>query len=65
MEDPLDKVWGRVIKEAPMPPTLKSGVDQAEWKNFESRWEQYKEKALPSEIVHPVYLAHFNPSTHV
>ena len=29
MEETLDMVWSRVIREAPMPPTLKSGVDQA------------------------------------
>ena len=56
MEETLDMVWGRVIREAPMPPTLKSGVDQAEWNNFENRWEEYKKKALPSEIVHPAHL---------
>ena len=56
MEETLDMVWGRVIREAPMPPTLKSGVDQAEWNNFENKWEQYKKKALPSEIVHPAHL---------
>ena len=48
MEETLDMVLGRVIRETPMPPTRKSGVDQTEW----SRWEQYKKKALPSKYVH-------------
>ena len=56
MEETLDMVWGTVIREAPMPPTLKSGVHQTEWSSFESRWEQYEKKALPSEIVHPAHL---------
>ena len=31
-------------------------MDQAEWNNFENKWEQYKKKALPSEIVHTAHL---------
>ena len=56
-DETLDMIWGRVIREATMPPTHKSaGVDQAEWNSFEIRWEQYKKKVLPSKYAHSAHL---------
>ena len=79
-DETLDIIWVRVIREAPMPPTLKSGVDHAVWNNFEIRWEQYKKKVLPSKYAHSAHLyscleeklklefqrkrTQLNPSTH-